>query len=133
MFEEGDSNLVENAEEYSRVYHSLIEEGKSDVYAHAYAYVFGAHEPPFCEKYANAFELATNHGRDSFEASCFGHFCAETSNYGLISDISILNENYKEQWQKEFYLKLLCDEIRKDEKREINASLLRDLRKKMGL
>lgn len=133
MFEESISNLIENTEEYTRVYHSLIEEGKSNVYARAYADVFNDLKPLFCEIYAEAFELATQHGMDSSEAYCFGNFCTEACDYGLWPQIDDFLKKYKKTWQKEFYVKLICDEIRRVKKREIDSSLYKELMKQLGL
>ena len=133
MFEESIPNLIESTEEYTRVYHSLIEEGKSNVYAHAYAYVSNDLKPLFCEIYAEAFELATQHGMDSSEAYCFGNLCTEACDFGYWVYIDDFLKNYQKTWQKDFYIKLICDEIRREENREISSSLLNDLRKKMGL
>lgn len=133
MFEEVIPNLIENTKKYARVYHSLIEEGKSDVYAHAYAYVVGDYRPIFCEIYAEAFELATKHGMDNSAAYCFGDFCTEACDQGYEIYIDDFLKQYNEGWQKEFYIKLICDENRREKKREISSSLLTDLRNKLGL
>ena len=133
MFEESIPNLIESTEEYTRTYHSLINEGKSDVYAHAYADVSNDLKPLFCEIYAEAFELATQHGMDSSEAYRFGDYCTEAYDYGLWPEIDDYLKKYNETWQKEFYVKLICDEIRRNERQEISSSLLNDLRKEMGL
>lgn len=133
MFEESVPNLIDNTEEYTRVYHSLIKEGKSNVYAHAYAYVSNDLKPLFCEIYAEAFELATQHGMDSSEAYCFGDFCTESCDQGYEVYIDCFLKQYNEDWEKEFYLHLICDEIKREEKREISSSLLTDLRKKLGI
>ena len=133
MFKECITNLKESTEEYTRTYHNLISKGKSEVYAHAYADMADEYKPFFCEIYADAYELATIHGMDSSEAYCFGDFCTEASDQGLWIYISKFIERYHERWQKEFYLKLVCDEIRSEEKREINASLLSDLKKELEI
>lgn len=133
MFEEGIANLKESTENYTRIYHSLINEGRSEVYAHAYAYVSADYKPLFCEIYAEAFELGTKHGMDSSAAYCFGDFCTEACDQGYEINIDNYIKQYHEVWQKKFYLKLICDEIRREEKREIELSYLHDLKKKLGL
>ena len=133
MFKECITNLRENTEEYTRLYHSLISKGKSEVYSRAYADIAADYDPFFCEIYADAYELASEHGMDSSDAYCFGDFCTEAVDQGLWGYINQFVERYHEQWQKEFYLKLICDENRREEKRDINASLLSDLKKELEL
>lgn len=133
MFEEGIPNLIENTEGYTRIYHFLINEGKSNIYAHAYAYVSNDLKPLFCEIYAEAYELAIQHGMDSSEAYCFGNLCTEACDFGYWVYIDDFLKKYQKTWQKDFYIKLIRDEIRREENREISSSLLNDLRKKMGL
>ncbi len=133
MFEENIPNLTENTEEYTRIYHSLIHEGKSEVYAHAYAYVSGDFKPFFCEIYAEAYELATKHGMDSTEAYCFGDFCTEACDQGYEVYIRDFLKQYNEDWQKEFYLHLICDEIKREEKREIQSAELAEIKMELGL
>lgn len=127
------SNLIKITEEYTRIYHLLISKGKSEVYACAYADMSDEYQPFYCEIYAEAYELASDHGMGSSEAYCFGDFCTEAVDQGLWTSVHKFNELYHEQWQKEFYLKLICDEIKQEEKREIDDSLLSVLKKELGL
>ena len=133
LFREFPIDPTEKAREYTSIYHDMISKGKSEVYAHAYADMADEDKPFFCEIYAEAFELATQHGMDSSEAYCFGDYCTDAYAFGLWPEIDDFLKKYKETWQKEFYVKLICDEIRREENREISSSLLNDLRKKMGL
>ena len=118
-----------------RLYYSLINEGKSEVYAHAYAYVYVSNDykPLFCEIYAEAYELATKHGMDSTQAYCFGDTCTDACDHGYEIFIDNFIKQYDEVWQREFYLKLICDEIRREENREIELSYLYYLKKILGL
>ena len=133
MFEDIIANPKKSAENYTRIYHSLIDEGRSEVYAHAYAYVSNDYKPFFCEIFAEAYELGTKHGMDSTAAYCFGDFCTDACDQGYVICIDSYKKKYHEVWQKEFYLKLICDEIRREEKREIESSYLHDLKKMLGL
>lgn len=135
MFEEGFSDLKDSTEHYTRTYYSLINEGKSEVYAHAYAYVYVSNDykPLFCEIYAEAYELATKHGMDSTQAYCFGDTCTDACDHGYEIFIDNFIKQYDEVWQREFYLKLICDEIRREENREIELSYLYYLKKILGL
>lgn len=133
MFIDGFANLKESTENYTRIYHSLIDQGRSEVYAHAYADISNDFKPFFCDIYAEAYELGTKHGMDSCAAYCFGNFCTEACDQGYEIYIDSYIKQYHEVWQKEFYLKLICDEIRREEKREIDSSYLYDLKKMLGL
>lgn len=133
MFEECLTNLKENTENYTRVYHSLIAEGKSEVYAHAYAYVSADYMPLFCEIYAEAYELGIKHGMDSSSAYCFGDFCTEACDQGYENHIDSYIKQYHEVWQKELYLKLICDKIRREDYKEIDSAYLYDIKKMLGL
>lgn len=133
MFEEGIANLKESTENYTRIFHSLIDKGRSEVYAHAYASVSEDYKPLFCEIYAEAYELGTKHGMDSSAAYCFGDYCTEACDQGYEIYIDSYIKQYHEVWQKEFYLKLICDEVCREEKRGIESSYLYDLKKKLGL
>lgn len=124
---------TEKAREYASIYHEMINEGKSEVYAHAYADVSNDLKPLFCEIYAEAFELAIQHGMDNSDAYNFGKFCTEACGFGYWVYIDDYLKQYNEDWEKEFYLHLICDEIKREEKREISSSLLTDLRKKLGI
>jgi len=106
MFEEGIANLKESTENYTRIYHSLIDKGKSEVYAHAYASVSEDYKPLFCEIYAEAYELGIKHGMDDSGAYCFGDFCTEAVDQGLWVEKDKFLERYHEDWQKEFYVEL---------------------------
>ena len=131
MFEETIPNLKESTEEYTRTHHSLISEGKSEVYAQAYADVSRDFKPFFCEIYAEAYELATKHGMDSSEAYCFGDFCTEACDQGYEVYIDDYLKQYNEDWQKEFYLHLICKEFEEENKGRMPEILLDDLKKKI--
>lgn len=106
MFEDLIANPKESAENYTRIYHSLIDEGRSEVYAHAYAYVSNDFKPFFCEIYAEAYELGIKHGMDDSEAYCFGDTCTEAVDQDLWVEKDKFLERYHEDWQKEFYVEL---------------------------
>lgn len=133
MFEETIPNLKESTEEYTRTYHSLISEGKSEVYAQAYADVSRDVKPIYCKIYAEAYEVAIRHDMDSSDAHCFGYFCTETCDEPFSTTTSEFVERYQELWQKEFYLKVICDEYKRENNTEIDSSLLHYLKKQLGL
>lgn len=120
----------EKAEDYCRIYHSCIEKGKSETYAHAYADVYNNdYKPFFCEIYARAYELAKNHGLSDNEAYCFGESCTEAADQGLWSYARKLTSKYNETWQRDFFFDLMRDEFERGEKRKMTEQEEHDFRK----
>ena len=70
---------------------------------------------------------------DSSEAYCFGDFCTEACDQGYELYISDYLKKYHEDWQKDFYLHLICNEIKREEKREVQAAELAEIKKELEL
>ena len=132
LVKELDGNSEEMAKEYSLAYHNCIKKGKSDVYAHAYASVAPEYYEHFCKIYARAYELAISHGQNEFDAMNLGHFCMRASDQGVFIMQSEFARRFKEDWQREFYLHLMCEESEEIDKRNLSDSEIEELRKGFG-
>ena len=112
ILENSNCNYSEKAEEYCRAYHKCIEEGKSVTYAHAYADAVNNGFQRYSGIYAEAYELAKNHGMKDDNAVSFAVYCKCAAENGLYSEIEIenLKKIYREKWQREFYLQLIEEE-----------------------
>ena len=129
LFDLGEPDVKEKAEDYCRAYHKCIELGKSEIYAHAYADVVNEdYYEEFCEIYAEAYEVATNHGQDDTEAYWFGEFCTDAADQGYWLKLDSFNKEFKEDWQKEFYMLLIKRELEQEEKRPLTAREIKELR-----
>ena len=125
LFNMGEPNAKEKAQDYCDAYHSCISNGKSEIYANAYADV-GSEK--FCEIYADAYECAINHGMRDDEACVFGDFCIDAADFGFWRMLHDFKNKYKEEWQKEFYLQLMKQDYEKEKKRSITEKEFKDLR-----
>ncbi len=131
LFDEFDCDAKEKAENYTNAYHGCIEDGKSDIYAHAYGLVFSFdYKTYFCEIHAEAYELAIKHGMNDDEAYCFGYFCTEHVDHDLYNFSKFL-EKYSESWQKEFYFHLLCKDYEYYYKRTMPENEQNEIKKEI--
>lgn len=129
LFDLGEPNVKEKAEDYCRAYHKCIKQGKSEIYAHAFADAVNEnYYEEFCEIYAEAYEVATNHGQDDSEAYYFGDFCTDAADQGYWLMLNKFKTEFKEDWQKEFYMLLIKREIEQEEKRPLTAGEIKELR-----
>ena len=130
LFDLGEPDVREKAEDYCRAYHKCIKQGKSEIYAHAYADAVNEnYYEEYCEIYAEAYEVATNHGQDDSEAYLFGDFCTDAADQGYWLMLNKFKAEFKEDWQKEFYMLLIKREIEQEEKRPLTAGEINELRK----
>lgn len=132
LVKELDGNSEEKAKEYSWAYHNCIENGKSDVYAHAYASVASEYYERFCKIYARAYEEAISHGQNDSDAMSLGFFCMEAADQGVFIMQNEFAKKFKEDWQREFYLRLMCEDCEEIDKRKLSDSEIEDLRKCFG-
>lgn len=103
-------NIGKKAEEYCCAYRKCIEEGKSDIYAHAYSEAVNMdYYKEFCVIYAESYEQAINQGMSDSEAFGFGKFVTNAASMGLYTYIESFKKEYPKKWQREYYLQLLCD------------------------
>ena len=64
-FHDGFKDPDKTAKEYTNLHKSLIEKGKSPIYAKQYSLqIIGGDDPAYCELYASKFEESINKGRD---------------------------------------------------------------------
>ena len=75
--------------------------------------------------------MATNHGQDDTEAYWFGEFCTDAADQGYWLKLDSFNKEFKEDWQKEFYMLLIKREIEQEEKRSLTAGELTDLKNEL--
>ena len=116
-------------ESYCNEYRRMIAIGKSETYAHAYADCHDEFKETFCIFYAQAYELAKNHGMDDGDAYCFGDTCTEAIDQGLWVEKDKFLERYHEDWQKEFYFTLMKQEFEDTEHRKMTQSEELEFRK----
>lgn len=74
LFKEQEEDSYEIAKEYSKAFHKCINNGKSQYYAHGYAYAVSEYHysEPFCHIFAEAYEEAKEQGKNDDEAICLG-------------------------------------------------------------
>ena len=74
LFKQLEENSYEMAEEYSKAFHKCIDNGKSQYYAHGYAYAVSEchYLEPLCHIFAEAYEEAKEQGKNDDEAICLG-------------------------------------------------------------
>ena len=129
LFKMRESDAKENALIYSDAYHSCISNGKSEIYARAYAYAATKYSYiKFCEIYAEAYECAINHGMDDESAYLFGLDCKQAADCGCQNKLLDFKKMYKEEWQREFYLKLAKQKFEEEKEHPITESEFKELR-----
>ena len=74
LFKEQEENSNEMAKEYSKAFHKCIDNGKSQNYAHGYAYAVSENHylEPFSHIFAEAYEEAKEQGKNDDEAIYWG-------------------------------------------------------------
>lgn len=129
LFKMREPDAKENALIYSDAYHSCISNGKSEIYARAYAYAATKYcYIKFCEIYAEAYECDINHGMDDGNASFFGHDCKQAADCGCQNKLLDFKKMYKEEWQREFYLRLMKQDYEEEKKRPMTEREIKGLR-----
>lgn len=120
LFGLGEQEVKKKAQDYCYAYHRCVEQGKSEIYAHAYADAVNEdYYNEFCEIYANAYECAANHGMDDGDAYLFGEFCTDAADQGYWTMLRSFKEKYKEDWQRDFYLRLIKQDYEDEKKRSM--------------
>lgn len=122
LFTDFSGNPKEYAESYCNDYRRMIALGKSDIYAHAYADYHDENKDEFCTIYAQAYELAKNHGMDDSDAFCFGDKCTEAVDGGVWLHTDYFLKLYHEEWQKDFYFTLIKQDFEETEHRKMSRS-----------
>ena len=120
LFTEIDGDPMEATENYCNDYRRMIALEKSDIYAHAYADYHNEYKEEFCVIYAQAYELAKNHGMDDGEAYRFGDTCTEAVDQRILSYTNEFLQLYQEEWQKEFYFNLIKENFEESEHRKMS-------------
>lgn len=131
LFNECDHNPRKLAELYCETYHRCIAEGKSILYAHAYADEIDYYKPNFCKIYAEAYETAIINGYDDFDAHNFGVVCVDAADDSFWVSISDYLRMYHEDWQKEFYFTLMKQEFEESEHRKMSQLEEQEYRKSL--
>ena len=131
LFGQGIVYSCEKAKEYCQAYHKCIGNGKSEIYAHAYAEAVneGMIEI-YCDIYAEAYELAITHGEDDSASDDFGRFCINAADNSILM-LHDFSKKFTKDWQKEFFIRLICNDYEKDYKRPMDNSLLEEIRKEL--
>lgn len=111
----------EKAEDYCKAYHKCIKNGKSEIYAHAYADAVNEDfYPDFCEMYARAYELAVQHGMDDLDAHFYGDFCTDALVQGLWLYMDDYLKKYNKEWQVDFLIEILYEDIKEEKHRDLH-------------
>ena len=131
LISDGNPKANELAKEYTKVYHRCVEGGKSIAYAHAYAYASYNYDWDWCwDKYARAFEISIQNGKDAREACYFGEYCLNALFQGIFAMQDEFGKIFKENWQREFYLLLMCEESKDVHKVSLSDTEIEVYRKK---
>lgn len=110
------------AESYCNDYRRMIALGKSEIFAHAYADYHDNHLDESCIIYAQAYEIARNHGMDDINAFCFGDTCTEAVDHGVCLLTNQFLKRYQEDWQKDFYFTLIKHKFEESRHRQMSQS-----------
>lgn len=112
LFQEFEFDLHEKALQYCVLYHQCIKDGKSEIYAHAFADKMNSYEGNLyfshvAEIYADAYEQAIKNGMNDEQAYEFGCFFTDLcDDDSWFTSINLFLKKYHEDWQKELYLYL---------------------------
>lgn len=129
LIHETEPEAKELAEDYCKAYHECIKNGKSEIYAHAYADAVNEDfYPDFCEMYARAYELAVQHGMDS-EALSYADFCTDALDQGLWLYMDDYLKKYNKEWQVDFLIEILCEDIKEEKHRELHKDEYEEIKK----
>ena len=121
LIHETEPEAKELAEDYCKAYHECIKNGKSEIYAHAYADAVNEDfYPDFCEMYARAYELAVQHGMDDLDAHFYGDFCTDALDQGLWLYMDDYLKKYNKEWQVDFLIEILCEDIKEEKHRDLH-------------
>ena len=95
------NNPREEAAEYSRIYKQQIANGKSEIYAHEYAYLMSKNDfvEIYCDKYAYAYDKALSDGKSKDYAILF----AEMYGDGAANHEEREHRDIPEFWEEEIF------------------------------
>lgn len=115
LYDDFVEDIRKKAENYCKIFRNIISEGKSEFYAHAYADAScGLNYAEWCRDiYARAYELARKHGMQDVSSHMYGYDCIEAYGQGLWLQMEQYFDIYHEDWQKDFFFQLICDEYEK--------------------
>lgn len=135
FFKGHDSDIRIRTEDYCKTYHSCINAGKSEYYAHAYADSLTEYSgEEYWSVYAQAYDAAKQHGMSDIDAYAFGYKCIEGTEHGYVSEINLFLKHYKEIWQKKLYLQLIIDDMNDKRSRyPYDDQLIADICRELGL
>lgn len=133
LFKEQEEDSYEIAKEYSKAFHDCIDNGKSQYYAHGYAYAVSEkhYMEFFCKVFAKAFEAAKEHGKNDDVAIHFGDICTDAYDYGLFLSLGDYLKQYHEDWQIEFYSKMICEDEEQDRNRALTEIEKNEIQEKI--
>ena len=132
LIHETEPEAKELAEDYCKAYHECIKNGKSEIYAHAYADAVNEDfYPDFCEMYARAYELAVQHGMDDLEAHFYGDFCTDALDQGLWLYMDDYLKKYNKEWQVDFLIEILCEDIKEEKHRDLHKDEYEEIKKEV--
>ena len=134
LFKEQEENSNEMAKEYSKAFHKCIDNGKSQNYAHGYAYAVSENNylDEFCKIFAEAYERAKEQNKNDDEAISFGELCTDVLDQGIYSFLKTeFLRKYHEDWQLEFYYQKICEEEEKDRNRALTQDERNEIREEI--
>ena len=133
LFKEQEENSYKMAEEYSKAFHKCIDNGKSQNYAHGYAYAVSENNymDEYCKIFAEAYDLAKEQNKNDDEAISFGDFCTDVLDQGIYSFLKTeFLRKYHEDWQLDFYYQKICEE-EKDKNRTLTQNERNEIREEI--
>jgi hypothetical protein len=134
LFKEQVENSYEMAKEYSKAFHKCIANGKSQNYAHGYAYAVSENNylDEFCKMFAEAYDMAKEHDKSDGEAISFGKLCTDVLDQGIYSFLKKeYLRKYHENWQIEFYYQKICEEEEQERKRALTQDERNEIREEI--
>ena len=136
LFKEQEEDSYNMAEEYSKAFHKCIDNGKSQNYAHGYAYALSKINfwDEYCKIFAEAYDLAKKHDKNDGEALSFGELCTDVLDQGIYSFLKKeYLRKYHEDWQIEFYYRKICEEEEQDRNRALTQDEMNEIREEIRL
>lgn len=139
LFHDYELYAHEKAEEYCEAYHYCINNGKSSIYAHAFANEVNNYfndrgtdyDEHIVDIHAEAVEQAIEQGMDEDRAYLFGECCSDVCANGSWWMTSDYLKEYQEDWQKEFFLYLANKDYKHYKKFDMPEDELNELRREI--
>ena len=130
LISDGNPKANELAEEYTKVYYRCVDSGKSTDYAHAYAYASNIYDKWCWDKYARAYEIAIKNGEKESDAHYFRDYCLDAVDQGVFAMQDEFGKNFKEEWQREFYICLMCEDCEEVDKEKLSHTQIEDIKRR---